>query len=269
MLVFPNAKINIGLYVTEKRDDGYHNIESVFVPIPLNDVLEITGTAQDWTIFSSGLVVEGDVQSNLCIKAARLFAQEFQVPPSAIHLHKVIPMGAGLGGGSSDAAFTLKCLARLHSIEVSNEKLEEMAMKIGSDCGFFIRNIPQFVQGRGEKMEPISFDLKGCWLALIHPGIHVSTAGAYSLIKPAPAPIDLRQEITKPIESWRSTIENQFERSVFEKHPQIRELKEAFYNKGALYASMSGSGSAVFGIFRSKPDLSKDFKDSFYLEIQL
>lgn len=264
MLVFPNAKINLGLYVTGKRPDGYHNIESVFYPVPLTDVLEITRLTAPWSMNITGLKVDGEQEKNLCMKAARLFSERYNVTSSTIYLHKIIPMGAGLGGGSADAAYTLIALNKLNGVPASVEELFEMAMQIGSDSGFFIRNKPCLVKGRGEKVTPVDVDLKGYHLAIVKPDVHVSTIEAYSMIKPSIPEITLEELIKQPVEKWRNSLSNDFEKPVSEKYPVIREIKEKLYASGAIYASMSGSGSAVYGLFSEPVDLEDIFRDHFY-----
>jgi len=251
MVVFPNAKINIGLYVTEQRPDGYHNLETVFYPAPLQDVLEIV-PADTEELFLSGLPVPGDKANNLIWKAYQLLRAAYpsQVPLLHIYLHKVIPMGAGLGGGSADAAFVLQAINKLFQLGIDKSTLHRYALSLGSDCPFFIENTPQFAGGRGEILAPMALDLSAYEFKFIHPGIHVSTALAFSKIKIAPARFDLRTLPQLPMEQWKDTIENVFEQVVFAMHPEIASAKEALYAQGAVYAAMSGSGSSVFGIFK-------------------
>lgn len=264
MLVFPNAKINLGLYVTGKRPDGYHNIESVFYPVGLCDALEITRQNAPWSVKSSGFSVEGDPEKNLCLKAARLFSERFSIPSSTIHLHKAIPMGAGLGGGSADAAFTLMALNEVNGRPATNGELFDLAMQIGSDCGFFILNKPCYVMGRGEVVQSIDVDLQGYFLVIVKPHIHVSTVEAYSMITPGLPLNDLSSSIASPPEKWKDLVFNDFEKPIAEKFPVIQKIKSDLYDSGALYASMTGSGSAVFGIFRNEVDLKNQFASEFY-----
>lgn len=252
MIVFPICKINIGLYVTGKRNDGFHNLESVFFPVPWNDALEIIESTEDnFTV--SGINVDGPPESNLVLKAIQLLRKNYEIPPVQVHLHKSIPTGAGLGGGSSDAASTLVLVNRKFSLEIGRNRLKEFAAELGSDCPFFIDSEPSFVTGRGEFSEPLQLSLKGYYLLIVHPGIHVSTARAFAGIRPKSAAFDLRTITRTPLKDWQSLISNDFEPSVFAHYPEIEELKHRILNAGALYASMSGSGSAVYGIFREEP----------------
>ncbi|MBV6483790.1 MAG: 4-diphosphocytidyl-2-C-methyl-D-erythritol kinase [Flavobacteriales bacterium] len=248
MIVFPNAKINIGLNVVEKRPDGFHNIESIFYPVlELFDVLEVI-ISDKLKFTSSGISIPGNNQDNLCLKAYHLIKTDFDVAPVHIHLHKVIPIGAGLGGGSSDAAFTLKVLNQLFELNLTDEQLINYARKLGSDCAFFIKNEPVYAFGKGDEFEPITLDLSKFDIKIEYPNIHVGTAEAYAGVKPKKSEINLKEVIQLPISEWRNKLKNDFEDSIFPNHPQIKALKEQFYSEGALYASMTGSGSAVFGL---------------------
>ena len=254
MILFPTPKINLGLYVTSKRTDGYHNLETVFYPVhSLRDALEaVPAKDSEGSHTVSGLAVEGQRESNLVWIAYQLIRsthpQDWQ--PLDWYLHKVIPMGAGLGGGSADGAYALRIMNSLFGLSLSEEKLIEYAAHLGSDCPFFIRDTPQFATGRGEVMEPIAVDLSGYHIRIETPGIHVSTATAFGLLTPRPALFDLRELATLPVEEWKEKIGNDFEEPAFSKHPELRALKEKLYAEGAVYAQMSGSGSAVFGLFR-------------------
>ena len=249
MIVFPNAKINIGLNVVEKRTDGFHNIESIFYPVmELFDVLEII-KADKLQFSSSGITIPGNEADNLCVKAFRLLKTDFNISPVHIHLHKVIPIGAGLGGGSADAAFTLKALNQLFELHLTEEQLIEYARKLGSDCAFFIKNKPVYAFGKGDEFEPIELDLSKLDIKIEYPNIHVGTAEAYAGVVPKPSIKKLKELIQLPISEWKNVLKNDFEDSILPNHPQIKALKEKFYNEGAIYASMTGSGSAVFGIF--------------------
>lgn len=263
MLVFPNAKINIGLNIIEKRPDGFHNIETVFYPIGLSDILEIN--ISDITQFANtGLVVEDKtLESNLCYKAYQILKNDFDLNPINIHLHKITPFGAGLGGGSSDASFTLKTLNALYRLNLDNQKLLKYAEKIGSDCPFFIINEPAYAEGKGEILNKIDISLKGYDLVIIHPGIHVNTARAYSMISPQKPEASIKELIKQPLKKWKELIKNDFEKSVFQEHPKLKDIKEKLYNLGAVYASMSGSGSAIYGIFDHKPNIQKYFDKYF------
>lgn len=265
MLVFPNCKINLGLQILGKREDGYHNIETVFYPLQLKDALEIIpSTAIEFT--ATGLPVDGNTADNLCVKAYHLLKKDFpQLPFIKIHLHKVIPMGAGLGGGSADAAFMLKLINDKFKLSLSTSKLLNYALELGSDCPFFIINKPCIATSRGEKMEEINIDLSAYKIILINPGIHINTGWAFSQLSQWYEPLgkSIKEIIQQPIESWKNELLNDFEKSVFAAHPQIKEIKEILYRQGALYAAMSGSGSTVFGIFESDTD-TKPFEEKNY-----
>jgi 4-diphosphocytidyl-2-C-methyl-D-erythritol kinase len=264
LISFPNAKINIGLYITGRRDDGYHNLESNFYHVKCCDALEIV-PADSLSFSATGIPVPGDVSDNLCLKAWHLLHKDFSsIKPLSIHLHKMIPMGAGLGGGSADGAFMIKMLNTYFELGLSVNQQQNYAAQLGSDCAFFIENKPAFVSGRGEVIEPISLNLNGWFLVLVFPGIHVSTQVAFSNVKPKPAPLNLRDIQSLPLSEWKSNVHNQFEDSVFEKHQEIALIKQTLYNSGAVYASMSGSGSSVYGFFESDPnEINLDFKSEF------
>ena len=250
MLCFPNCKINIGLYITRKREDGYHDIETVFYPVQVRDVLEIVPAEKD-DMHISGLSVSGNLNDNLVWKALQLLRPVYpdKITPIDMYLHKVIPMGAGLGGGSADGAFMLQLLSNYFKLGLSREQLAHYALQLGSDCPFFIYNTPQFASGRGEKLSAVSLDLSAYSLQLICPEVHLSTAQAFSTIRPKAAPIDLNLLPTIPVEQWKDKVSNDFEQPVFEKHPVLSEIKKQLCGQGAVYASMSGSGSSVYGIF--------------------
>lgn len=252
MIVFPNAKINLGLHVTGRRDDGYHDLETVFYPVPLRDALEIIPAPDKVFRFtSSGLRIPGETCDNLVVKAFRLMQSRYALPEAHIHLHKAIPMGAGLGGGSADAAFTLLLLNSLFSLELGREELGELALILGSDCPFFTRNEPLFATGRGDIFHDISLDLSAFDIRFAFPGTHISTREAFEGVKirkHEQSPLDICR---MPVSEWKGRLVNDFEESVFLAHPEIAEAKEQFYRDGAVYASMTGSGSAVYGIFTS------------------
>jgi len=263
MIAFPNAKINIGLNITEKRPDGFHNIESIFYPINLTDILEIN-PSENLIYKNTGLIIEnGDLHLNLCFKAFQLLQKDFAIPPVQIHLHKIIPSGAGLGGGSSDASFMLKLLNQVFELNLNICQLEYYAEQIGSDCPFFITNKPAYVTEKGNNIKPLSLNLRGYFIVLVHPGIHVNTGQAYSKIKPAKPENSLKELISQPVENWKNLIKNDFEPVIFKEFDEIRKIKEKLYDSGAIYASMSGSGSSVYGIFNKKTDLQKEFPDYF------
>jgi len=255
MLIFPNAKINIGLNVLNRRDDGYHNLETIFYPVNIKDALEIV-VADELTFESSGLEIPGRVEDNLCLKGYHLLKKDFDLPPVKIHLHKHIPIGAGLGGGSADAAFFIRLINQNFNLGMTDEQMIGYARKLGADCAFFIKNKPVFAFEIGDEFEPVRLDLSKYQVVLVMPPVHVSTAEAYRGVKPAPVKDSLMDLIYEPIADWKKYIKNDFEVSVFKNHPEIRGVKAALYEAGALYASMSGSGASVFGIFESMPDLS-------------
>lgn len=253
MISFPNAKINLGLQILSKRSDGFHEIQSCLYPIPLTEALEIIPSTT-LTFNSSGIPIPGNNTNNLILKAYHLIAADFpDISPIAAHLHKCIPIGAGLGGGSSDAAFALKMLNEIFKLDLDDETVTDYAGKLGSDCPFFIGNEPQLASGRGEQLEKVQLELAGNWLILIHPGIHISTQEAYAGVKPGPAGKKLAEVLATPL-SWKSELHNDFEESIFSNHPEIAAIKGALYQAGAWYAAMSGSGSAVFGLFENKPE---------------
>jgi 4-diphosphocytidyl-2-C-methyl-D-erythritol kinase len=267
MIAFPNAKINLGLHITEKRPDGFHNIETVFLPIPkLCDILEIIPTQNTKSVveFSqTGLSVDTDTENNLCVKAYRLLKGETPLPSVKMHLHKQIPMGAGLGGGSADGAFALSLLNNLSEKPLSKIRLAELALELGSDCPFFLKNRPCFGSGRGEKLEQLDISFTNYHLLLVNPNIHINTGMAYKQSNPSPAKFNLRLISNTPITQWKGVVINDFEKIVFQSHPEIEQLKNDLYSMGALYASMSGSGSTVFGIFKDKPVLNGNFAGMF------
>ena len=252
MITFPNAKINLGLNIFGKRKDGYHDIESCLYPIPWRDSLEVL-EAGSFSFNSYGLKIPGNPDTNLCVKAYHLLKKDFDIPPIEIHLVKQIPMGAGLGGGSADGAFTLKLLNSLFSLGLSVPQLEAYALKLGSDCPFFIQNKPAIARGRGEKISPINVDLSGYYLALHSPGVHISTKKAYSGVSAKQPLASIQEILTKPIEKWDGVLQNDFEVSILKNHPAIAQLKSEMYEAGAIYASMTGSGSTVYGIFTNEP----------------
>ena len=263
MVVFPNAKINIGLYVTQKRPDGYHELQSVFYPLQrLHDALEIipdpSGQVLDSHIQVTGVDMDSDSSQNLCVKAVALIRREFpHLPAIRMHLHKQIPLGAGMGGGSSDGAFTIRLLNNRFSLGLSENRMKELALQLGSDCPFFIVNHASLVTGRGEHIEPIELDLSGYEILVLNPGIHVSTAWAFGQLRLENRTVKLREWIQQPVNEWRHGISNDFEEPVMAAYPQIAVLKTTLYEAGALYASMSGSGSTIFGLFPKgqRPDI--------------
>lgn len=256
MITYPNAKINLGLNIVEKRPDGYHNLETIFYPINLQDALEVTELENEegeYKLKVSGVPIEGDAENNLVVKAYHLLKKDFpEMSPINIHMFKHIPTGAGLGGGSADAAFMIKLLNEKFNLKLSIEKMEEYAAILGADCAFFIQNKPVFASGIGNIFENITLSLKGYYIVLVKPDIFVSTKDAFSHITPMHPNQSLKEIVRMPVETWRATMKNDFEESVFQKYPEIAAIKDKLYDMGAIYASMSGSGSSVFGIFREQ-----------------
>lgn len=261
MLLFPNCKINIGLDIISRRADGYHNIETVMFPVMgLCDGLEILRTEGNGIVFtSSGLAVDCPAEQNIIARTHRLMQERFGIGGVKVHLHKHIPFGAGLGGGSADSAFTITALNKLFDLGLSITQMEELASSTGSDTPFFIKNTPQICSGRGEIMQPVSINLSGKHLVIIKPSVSVSTAEAYSGVVPVKPETPLAARIALPVSQWKECIANRFEESVFVQYPILASIKEELYDSGAEYAAMSGSGSALFGIFDSKPQ--NDFTD--------
>lgn len=255
MITFPNAKINLGLNIVEKRPDGYHNLETIFYPINLQDALEVTrreNNDKEYTLHISGSPLEGEPEDNLVVKAYKLLKKDYPgLLPVDIHMYKHIPAGAGLGGGSSDAACMIKLLNDNFSLGLSTERMEEYAVKLGADCAFFIRNKPVFATGIGNLFEPVELSLKGYHIILIKPDIFVSTRDAFAEIKPVRPAVSLKEIVKQPMETWKNSMKNDFEDSVFKKFPEIAAIKDELYDLGAVYAAMSGSGSSVYGIFKA------------------
>jgi len=256
MIIFPNAKINIGLNITERRPDGYHNLETIFYPVKINDALEVI-EADQLSIESSGLDIPGRMEDNLCVKGYHLLKKDHDVPPVKIHLAKHIPIGAGLGGGSADAAFFIRLMNEKFELGLTIDEQLNYARRLGADCAFFIENQPVFAFEKGDEFETIKLDLSGYKIVLVMPNIHISTSEAYSGVKPALVKQSLLELIYEPISEWKNHIKNDFEANIFKNHLAIRGVKAALYEAGALYASMSGSGASVFGIFNETPDLSE------------
>ncbi len=252
MIVFPNAKINIGLNVVSRREDGFHNLETIFYPVKLADALEIAEVGETMLTIS-GIEIDGVPENNLVLKAYHLLKTDFNLPQLHFHLHKIIPFGAGLGGGSSDAAFTLKMMNDFYNLGLQSQQLESYAAQIGADCPFFIRNKPTFATGIGNIFHDIELDLSDYEIIILKPNISVSTPEAYKNVIPRNPKYRLTEIVKNPVENWKNLVVNDFEKNVFLLHPQIAELKQLLYELGATFASMSGSGSAVFGIFRHLP----------------
>ncbi len=262
MICFPNAKINIGLNIISKREDNYHDIETVFYPVALCDVLEVVESSE-LSFHLSGLNIEGNMESNLCIKAYNLLKERFDISPVDIYLHKVIPTGAGLGGGSSDAAFMLKTLNTLFGLKLSVNELEIYASQLGSDCAFFIKNKPVFAFEKGDIFQDINLSLKGKYITILKPNIHINTAEAYSMVLPFAPIFNLRNLSDLLIGSWKSKIVNNFQEGAVTRYPLIGELINKLYANGAFYAAMSGSGSAVFGVFDKEQVVEKKYPGHF------
>ena len=272
MICFPSCKINLGLRITQKRADGFHALETVFYPITLTDALEIIiepeTSAAPLTFTSSGLAINGDPSDNLCFKAYGLLKKDYPtIPNIKMHLHKTIPMGAGLGGGSADGAFTLVALNQLFNLQLSVDKLMQYALTLGSDCPFFIINTPAFATGRGEILKPINVNLDGYYIVIVNPGIAISTKLAFSLITPKVPDNNLAAVIQQPISTWKDVLINDFEQPIFNSFPELANIKETLYQKGAVYASMTGTGSTVYGIFPTSmmDTLSFNFPSHYFI----
>lgn len=263
MILFPHAKINIGLYITEKRPDGFHNLESAFFPIDWTDILEIT-PSETFEFVSTGIPIPGNTEQNLCVKAYQLLKQTYNLPPVCIQLHKIIPMGAGLGGGSSDAAFTLMGLRDLFELPLSNQELIPYAQQLGSDCAFFLKEKPQFGTEKGDVLQDMDVSLKNYFGLLVYPNVGISTQEAYAGVIPQKPSNYLPEALKQNLSLWKNSITNDFEKSIFPKQPLLKEIKEQLYQLGAVYAAMSGSGSTLFGIFSEKPN-PEQFEQQGYL----
>ncbi len=265
MITFPIAKINLGLNVVERREDGYHNLQTVFYPVEIKDALEVQKMDEefpsdvDCDLKVTNLVIEGDEQKNLVVKAYKLIKQDFPtLPRMHAHLWKGIPTQAGMGGGSSDCAYMIKVINEVAMLGLSDEQMIDYAAQLGADCAFFIKSKPCYAEGIGEKMMPIALDLSGWHIVVVRPDIPVSTREAFSLIKPHYPEVCPRETVMKPVEQWKGELLNDFEDSVFALYPAIGEVKDELYKIGATYAAMSGSGSALFGLFRVKPHNVKE-----------
>ncbi len=277
MILFPQAKINLGLNVVAKRADGYHDLETVFFPVPLCDALEVQPmdgqfpSSTDCDLKVTGISVEGDEQKNLVVKAYNMLKQDFpDLARVHIHLHKVIPTQAGMGGGSSDCASMLLLMNELAQLGLTQQQLIDRAARLGADCPIFIINRPAYAEGIGERLQPVDLRLSGWLLAVVRPNISVSTKEAFSLITPKRPARNCRDIVMSlPVEEWRNVLENDFEQSVFAIHPEIGEIKHRLYELGAAYSAMSGSGSAVFGLFRKPVDLPSHFPGMFTRLLEL
>lgn len=265
MLIFPNCKINIGLQILNKRIDGYHAIETLLVPVKdLRDIIEIK-ESKDFAFYCTGIDSTYIYPNNLCVKAYNLLKQVYHLPPVCIYLHKCIPIGAGLGGGSADAAFVLLLLDKLFKLDLTPDLLKTYAQKLGSDCAFFIENKPALGVEKGNVLFPIEVPaLKGKYIYIIKPSVHIKTAKAYELVKPKLPDILLRELITLPIVQWKDTVVNDFEKIICEHYPVLQKIKPMLYQQNAIYASMSGSGSSFYGIFKEKPDFNKNLPADYF-----
>lgn len=273
MIVYPNAKINIGLNIVERRMDGFHNISTLFYPVKeLKDILEITiddSLQEPITFTQTGIKIDCAPEKNLCIKAYHLINNTHPLPPMRMHLHKLIPTGAGLGGGSADGAFALKAINEMVGMPLKKDNLAEVALELGSDCPFFISNTPCIGKGRGEILEPLDFSLEGYFLLLINPGIHINTGKAYQQSTPKPWDRNLVSLLKQDIKEWKVNIKNDFEDIVFSQNPEIALIKKWMYEKGAIYAAMSGSGSTVYGIFNEIPNIDNQIGSYFTKLVRL
>ena len=265
MIFFPNAKINIGLYITEKRKDGYHNLETVFYPVSLSDILEIQQRNDNQRILNNtGIQIPVPFEQNLCFRAYKMIQQQYSIPEVNFHLHKITPYGSGLGGGSSDASYTLKALNQLFRLNIKDDELKTMAAHLGSDCPFFIDNRPSFAWEKGNITEPIHLSIKGFYLILVMPNIQIDTPKAYQEIKPFKRKKSLRKIVlNEPIENWNEKITNDFESNILNKYPLMKQIKQILIEKGAAFTSLSGSGSAIYGLFKEKPALGKELEQHF------
>ena len=259
MITFPNCKINLGLHILARRTDGYHDLETAFIPITFEDCLEIQRSTSDSSLVVSGLPIDGPVEENLCWKAYQLLKQQFSLPPIDIRLHKEIPSGSGLGGGSSDAAFCLKLLNQKFNLQLDQQRLMQLASTLGSDCAFFIVNSPCIGKGKGEQLSPLECSqLNNLFGLLVLPGIHISSRWAFQQIVPQSSRTGIQKILEEPVQTWRNQLVNDFEKAVFPIHPRLNQIKDQLYQAGAMYASMSGSGSAIYGLFEKLPEITFD-----------
>jgi len=272
VITFPNCKINIGLNILNKRDDGYHNLETIFYPLQITDALEIienrqTSKTEPYIFTATGLEIDTDTEKNICIKAYQLLKNQFpSVKDILIHLHKVIPSGAGLGGGSADGAFTLKMINKLFELKLNEKQLIQFAASLGSDCPFFIINKPCFASGKGELLEEVPLDLSNYKLFIVNSGIHIDTATAFKDIVPEQPNKRVKEIIKEPLSNWKNQLSNDFEKVIFPRYNVIEKIKDTLYEAGAIYASMSGSGSSVYGIFEKKMTINKVFPPHYFVK---
>ena len=271
MITFPVAKINLGLNVVEKRADGYHNLQTVFYPVPIMDALEIVPMSDgfpsdvDCDLKVTNITIEGDEQRNLVVRAYQLLKADYpELPRVHAHLWKGIPTQAGMGGGSSDCGYMIRLLNETFDMGLSSEQMQQYAARLGADCAFFIESRACYAEGIGERLQPIDLDLSGWHIGVVRPDIPVPTKEAFSRIHPHYPALNCRDVVRQPVETWRDRVTNDFEESVFVLHPEIGAVKEQLYKMGATYAAMSGSGSALFGLFKDEPDaLRQTFPDMF------
>ena len=254
MILFPPCKINLGLRVISKREDGYHSLETLMFQLPFTDILEIV-KAENFSIKTTGIEIQDSFENNLCFKAYQLLKKDFKIGNVSIHLHKNIPMGAGLGGGSADGTYTLLLLNELFELKLNNDTLREYAAELGSDCPLFVEKSPQIATGRGEILAPFSINLSGYYIHIINLGIHVNTKDAFSNLVLNQQKESIIETLKLPISDWKITLKNDFETTVFEKYPELKNLKTKLYQEGADYVSMTGSGSTIFAIKSQKPSL--------------
>ncbi|MGV3657182.1 MAG: 4-(cytidine 5'-diphospho)-2-C-methyl-D-erythritol kinase [Chitinophagaceae bacterium] len=268
MILFPNCKINLGLHITRKREDGFHDLQTVFYPLPITDALEIISSSQkekDIEFNLTGATIDGG--DNICIKAYQLLKKDFpQLTSIQMHLHKTIPIGAGLGGGSADGAFTLLLLNKKYGLQLTKKQLIHYALQLGSDCPFFIKNTPCIAGGRGEELEEIQLDLSPFKIVIVNPGVHINTGWAFRQLTPKQPEQPLADVIQKPVAEWKDFLTNDFEAPIFNAYPEVKAVKEKLYAAGAVYASMSGSGSTVFGLFHKTQNVSFSFPQSYFVK---
>lgn len=268
MIVFPNCKINLGLNILCKRDDGFHDLETVFFPVGLYDVLEILPATGNLSKFAVTGILPGSPDDNLCVKAYHLLKKEYpQLPEINMHLHKAIPLGAGLGGGSADAAFMLRLLDTKFNCNIPVHKMREYALQLGSDCPFFLINVPCLATSRGEILEPVNLSLSGYKILLVNAGIHINTGETFKQIIPAIPAKKIKEIIQQPIESWKTELVNDFEKIIFKNYPEVKKIKEGLYENGAVYASMSGSGSTVYGIFKKDSIINYPGEPAYFYKL--
>jgi 4-diphosphocytidyl-2-C-methyl-D-erythritol kinase len=268
MIVFPNCKINLGLHILQKRADGFHDLETIFYPVALQDALEIVqnpSASPTIQFNTSGLRIDSLPSENICFKAYQLLKEGFpELAAVQMHLHKVIPTGAGLGGGSSDGAFTLLLLNKKFNLGLSEDQLIDYALKLGSDCPFFIKNKPCYATGRGERLEEVELNLSPYKIVLVNPQIHIDTGKAFSKIGPSNQRTSIKEVIQEPIEKWKELLKNDFEEVIFAEHQEVKSIKETLYSQGAVYASMTGSGSSVYGLFNKNAQPQFSFPEYYF-----